>query len=81
MDKKKKIIYFSIVGILLLIGVSYAVWQLNFTQTNQNHIASACFDITFADQDDIHLEKAYPMLDSEGESLTPYQFTIKNKCS
>ena len=80
-NSKKKVMYFSIVGILLLIGVTFAYWALNFTQTNSNLISSACFDITFEDQDNINIAKAYPMLDSEGKALTPYTFTIKNKCS
>ena len=80
-NSKKKVMYFSIIGILLLIGVTFAYWALNFTQTNSNLISSACFDITFEDQDNINISKAYPMLDSEGKTLTPYTFTIKNKCS
>ena len=80
-DVKKKVLFFSILGIFLFIGVSYAIWQLNFTQTNSNTIAAACFDITFADQDNISLQNTYPMLDSEGASLTPYQFTITNHCA
>ena len=78
---KKKVFYLSVMGILILIGASYAVWQLNLTQENPNLISSACFDISFTDQDNIHLENTYPMLDSEGRALTPYQFTIKNKCN
>ncbi len=81
MNKKKKIIFLSILGILLLIGSSFAVWVLNYTQTNSNIITSACFDITYTDQDNINLEKTYPILDGEGRTLTPYQFRIKNKCS
>ena len=81
MDKKKKVIYISILGILLFIGGSFAVWILNFSQTNSNVISSACFSISYTDQDDIHLERAYPILDSEGATLTPYQFTITNNCA
>ena len=28
----------------------------------------------------IHLENAYPILDEEGKTLTPYSFTITNTC-
>ena len=70
MDKKKKVIYISILGILLFIGGSFAYWILNFSQTNSNIISSACFSISYTDQDDIHLERAYPILDSEGATLT-----------
>ena len=78
---KKKALYISIIGVLLLIGVSYAIWQLNFTQESSNVVSAACFNITYTDQDNINLENTYPMLDSEGSSLTPYQFTITNNCS
>ena len=39
-----------------------------------------CFNITFTDSNDINLQKAYPITDSEGSSLAPYTFTIENTC-
>ena len=83
MDKKKRNILITIVlliGIIAIIGVSYAIWFLNLTQTGQNNIASSCFNITFTDKDNISLQKAYPILDEEGKKLTPYEFTITNTC-
>ena len=83
MDKKKRNILITIVlliGIIAIIGVSYALWVLNLTQTGQNNIASSCFNITFTDKDNISLQKAYPILDEEGKKLTPYEFTITNTC-
>ena len=76
MDKKKKNILITIVlliGIIVIIGVSYALWGLNLTQTGKNDIASSCFNITFTDKDNISLQKAYPILDEEGKKLTPYE--------
>ncbi|MBR1680076.1 MAG: hypothetical protein IJ704_05555, partial [Bacilli bacterium] len=81
MKEKKKIVYISILGILLLIGASYAIWQLNFTQESSNVLSTACFSVTYTEQDNISLLNTYPMLDSEGKNLTPYQVTIKNNCS
>ena len=81
MKVNKKIIYISILGLLLLIGTSYAIWQLNFTQESLNTLSVACFSITYSEQDNISLLNTYPMLDSEGSSLTPYQVTIKNNCN
>ena len=82
MKKNKALFILSImIGILAVIGISYAIWQLNFTQTNSNVISSACFDITLTDQDDINLQRAYPITDAEGRTLTPYTFTIRNRCS
>ena len=83
MDKKKRNILITIVlliGIVAIIGVSYALWVLNLTQTGQNDIASSCFNITFTDKDNISLQKAYPILDEEGKKLTPYAFTVTNTC-
>ena len=79
-DGKKKVVLLSVLSIFLLIGTSYAIWQLNFTQESSNTLSVACFSITYSEQDNISLLNTYPMLDSEGESLTPYQVTIKNNC-
>ncbi len=83
MSKKKKnilIVIIILIGIIVIIGVSYALWVLNLTQTGQNDIVSSCFNITFIDKDNISLQKAYPILDVEGKKLTPYEFTITNTC-
>ena len=80
LNYKKQVIYFGIIGVLLLIGVSYAIWQLNFTQDSSNTLSVACFSVTYSEQDNISLLNTYPMLDSEGKNLTPYQVTIKNNC-
>ena len=82
---KKKNVYL-IVGIVSLIcvitGVSFAAWILNFQQTNTNVVATDCFNITFQeDTEAISLNKAYPITDEEGKTLTPYTFTITNQCS
>ena len=83
MEKKKKnilVIIVLLIGVVAIIGVSYAIWSLNLTQTGENDIASSCFNITFTDKDNISLQKAYPILDEEGKKLTPYEFTITNTC-
>ena len=83
MEKKKRnilIIAVLLLGIVAIIGVSYALWVLNLTQTGQNDIVSSCFNITFTDKDNISLQKAYPILDEEGKKLIPYEFTITNTC-
>ncbi len=80
--KKKKvlIIMISIVLILSVIGISYAIWTLNLTQTSENDIASTCFNISFTEKDNISLQKSYPLYDKDGKKLTPYEFTITNNC-
>lgn len=83
MEKKKRnilVLIVLLIGIIAIIGVSYALWVLNLTQTGQNDIVTSCFNITFTDKDNISLQKAYPILDEEGKKLTPYEFTITNTC-
>ena len=83
MEKKKRnilVIIVLLIGVVAIIGVSYALWSLNLTQTGKNDIASSCFNITFTDKNNISLQKVYPILDEDGKKLTPYEFTITNTC-
>ena len=60
MSKKKKIIYgLLIITIVALgyIGVSFAIWTQNFTQSGENTIASDCFHITLTEDKPIKLQK------------------------
>ena len=81
---KKKITL--IVGILLVIGIiigtSYAFWQITIVQESNNIIVSDCLDLTLSDVTNaISLEKAYPLTDEESENLIPYEFKITNTCN
>ena len=72
-------------GILLtlsvFVGVSYAYYMVTASQTNKNRLASSCISISLTNEkNDITLNNAYPITDSEGKKLTPYQFTITNTC-
>ena len=83
MNKKSKRILLLLgilISLFLVVGVSYAVWRLYLSQTNTSKLLSTCFQMELTDQDDINLENSYPITDTEGKSLTPYQFTITNKC-
>jgi len=81
-EKKKVLLVLGIlITILSVIGVSYALWELNLVQKGQNIISTGCFNVEFTDLDPIHLLKAYPILDEEGMKLNPYQFTITNTCN
>ena len=73
-------------GILLtlsvLIGISYANYMVTASQTNKNRLASSCISISLTNEkNDITLNNAYPITNSEGKKLTPYQFTITNTCN
>ena len=83
MEKKKRnilVIIVLLIGVVVIIGVSYALWSLNLTQTGKNDIASTCFNISFTEKDNISLQKSYPLYDKDGKKLTPYEFTITNNC-
>ena len=82
MTNRKKILIVIMVLIVVfgIIGVSYALWVLNLSQTGENSIASSCFNVTFSEKNNINLEKTYPLYDADGKKLTPYEFTITNTC-
>ena len=80
----KKIILITL-GILLilslLVGVSYAYYMVTHSQTNSNIVKSTCISISLTnEQNDISLDKQYPISDEDGSTLTPYSFTITNTC-
>lgn len=80
----KKIILITL-GILLvlslLVGASYAYYIVTHSQTNSNVVKSTCISLSLTnEQNDISLDKQYPISDEDGASLTPYSFTITNTC-
>ncbi len=91
MEKKKdgKTLLFIVVGvigtILLVVGITYAYWILTRQQTGENVVNTACLNITFTGENDISLDKAYPMNEEQLESFLasakPYHFTIHNECN
>ena len=86
---KKKILIYSILGIITVLivtlTITYAYWILTRQQTGENVVNTACLNITFTGENDISLDKAYPMNEEQLESFlssaTPYHFTIKNECN
>ena len=79
--KKKWSKILLIFGVLIgVVGVSYALWRASFSSTNDNSLTATCFNVSFTDQNNISIEKAYPLLDKDGKKLTPYTFTITNNC-
>ena len=79
--KKRMLILCVMLAVVLMItGVSYAVFTSYSSQSDANTLAASCMDLEFNGQNEINLLNTYPI--SEGEALeqTPYTFTIKNKC-
>ena len=85
MKKSKNKTLLIVLGILIvvlgIIGASYAVWRLILSQTNKNIMGTTCFSVSMTDENEITLEKAYPLTNNEGKRLTPYTFTVKNNCN
>ena len=78
---RKRIIIISIIAIVLVIGGSFAYWRISLVQTSTNNIATSCFDLSLSESNPINLQSAFPIKDSEGKTLTPYEFTITNNCA
>ena len=83
---KSRKILLIVLGILLslslLVGISYAYYMVTASQTNKNRLASSCISISLTNEkNDITLNNAYPITNSEGKKLIPYQFTITNTCN
>ena len=78
---RKRIIIISIIAIILVIGGSFAYWRVSLVQTSTNNIATSCFDLSLSESNPINLQSAFPIKDSEGKTLTPYEFTITNNCT
>ena len=84
-SRSKKIIL-SVLGILLilslLVGISYAYYIVNVSQTNKNVVRSSCLHLSISNEENvIKLEKQIPIMNEEGKKLTPYTFTINNTCN
>ncbi|HJJ17160.1 MAG TPA: hypothetical protein OIM63_03640 [Bacilli bacterium] len=81
-SNKKIVIITSIVMLLVLIaGVSYAIWSRSFTQTGTNLSKYDCFDIVYAENvNEVSLSNGYPITDEEGLKAESYDLTIKNTC-
>ena len=89
-DKKENktfiMVLIGIIGVCLItIGLTYAYWILTKQQTGENVVNTACLNINFTGENDIGLDKAYPMNNEQLEKFlstaTPYHFTIENTCN
>ena len=67
--------------VLVLIGTSFAIWQITLRQEDTSQLTSSCFKVEFQDKNPVTLENAYPISDEEAKVLVPYEFTISNTCT
>ena len=83
-DKNKLKIFSSLLIIVLLImGVSLAVFQNFARQSGTNNLgATNCFSVTFEGVNNaINLANDYPIPDDEGLERSPYTFKVTNNCN
>ena len=84
MSKNKKIILIILsvfIVLSLFLGISYAYYIKSHSQENSNIVKTKCLNFSFTNEkNDINLDEQYPIPDSDGRKLTPYQFTITNTC-
>ena len=79
---KKRLLILSVmlICVALITGVSYALFTSTTSQEDENSLAASCMDMEFTGKNEINLTNTYPLTESEAEALTPYTFTITNKC-
>ena len=84
-NKQLLIIILSVFGIVALVsGITYSYLTFRKEQTDGENIISTvkCLTIKLTnEQNDIKLDKAFPISDEDGKELEPYTFTVKNECS
>ena len=82
---KNKKVLLIVTGLLLLVavlvGVSYAYYLATVSQQGVNTINTDCFALTFEDEGQVVLNDAFPIRDSEIDSIDAYHFKIKNICN
>ena len=83
-DKNKIKVFSSLLIIVLLVmGVSFAIFQNFARQSGTNNLgATNCFSVTFTGVNNaINLANDYPIPDSEGLERDPYTFKVTNNCN
>ena len=84
MSKNKKIILIILsifIVLSLFLGISYAYYIKAINQEESNVVKTKCLNVSLTNEkNDINLDEQYPIPDTEGRKLTPYQFTITNTC-
>jgi hypothetical protein len=84
-SKRKKIILtilMSLIGIVVIVGISYAYILFTAKQKISNLVTSSCVKVEIEDiTDAIYLEDVYPISDADGLKTNPYTFKVTNKCN
>lgn len=82
MKKNYRKLILSFLILFVFIGITYAYIRFEAEQKDINTMASLCLKVSLEEQagSDIKLTEAFPITDIEGKKLSPYVFTITNKC-
>ena len=76
--KKHYIMALAIMFVLVsLSGTTYSLF-INVEETNEFTYNTGILDLQFIEDEQISIENAFPMIDSDGFNSTPYSLTIKN---
>ncbi len=82
--KKKYIITLVVVMTLLVatlfVGTGYGVWLSSKTPVESNTRNIACFKVYYDNDGIIEQTKIKPVINSDGEAISPYTVTITNTC-
>jgi len=78
-----KIVLIVVIMAFVVGLVTYGAFFTTQSQTEENQIASGCFDTSFTDSNVITLSggDAFPMSDADGLATTPYHFELTNTCT
>ena len=79
-NKKIIIISLAVVVLVLIIGLTLAVWSTNLTQEDENTLSAKCFNITFTGGEEAIELGSYPQTNEEGLINKAYKVTIDNTC-
>lgn len=79
-QRNKKLLLSVFLGVIVVLGASYAWLQITLTGTKTVVIRSGNLSLNLDEDasEGISLTNAYPMTDQEGLKTTSYEFTLKN---
>ena len=69
-----------VIGIVMVLGVSYAVFRVTTTGEKENVVSAGKLDVRVEnEQNEIAINNALPQTEEEGKKNTPYTFDVVNR--
>lgn len=84
MENKKQLlkkIFFILIALTLLVGISYAFIYFGFTGRETNLINAGCLKLELTEETPLTLSNSIALTDEQGSQLNPYVYTITNTCT